>query len=143
MKGPNMNQIKLNNLDPVTKTHQRTEKDKFSTTKYIIKMKDMQRIEERIRYNKEGVLTEIHIQFSDETSRKPSEDNPDKIVTFRDEISYTYYSPRTWMSDNGNDSESVSWSTGWQSDLAGKLKEANIRQKALKYFAKRKAQLVK
>lgn len=136
------NQITLNDLEPVTKTHQRTDKDEHSTTKYIVRMKDMQRIEERIRYNKEGVLTEIYIQFSDETSRKPSSKNPEEIVTYRDEVTYTYYSPANWMSDNGKDSENVSWSTGWQSDMVGKTREAEIRSKALKYFAKRKAQLV-
>lgn len=138
-----MNQIKLNDKEPITKTISRTFKDEWSTTKTLIKMKDMQRIEERIQYNKEGDLTEINIQFSDETGREPSKQKPGEFVTYRDEISYTYRSPSNWMSGKGNDSENVSWSTGWQGDLAGKLKEAEIRQKALKYFAKRKAQLVK
>lgn len=135
---------KVNNLEPITRNYQRTDRETYGTTKHIVKMKGMQRIEERLQYNLEGELTDLHIEFSDETSRRPSKKDPNEIITYRDEIRMDWHKPYRF-SDKAEDEPNpvrVGWSTGWQDDLEGKMKEAEIRQRALKYFAKRKVQLL-
>lgn len=132
----------INNLVPMTKNFQRTDKTSYGVIKYTVKMKDMQRIEERVQYDLEGKLKEVYIQFSDETSRKPSSKNPEEVITYRDEITYNWSERNLYGEIEQEPYERVNWSTGWQEDMKGKMKEAEIRSKALKYFEKRKNQLL-
>lgn len=124
------------------KTQRRTEKHEYGgKTLYALKTQDTLEISERITYNREGKLTEIWIQYSDETSRGVSERTGKEIV-YRDEVSYSLQTTDHWMQEGREAYERTNWSTGWQDSLEGKMKEAEIRQKALKYFAKRKKQLL-
>lgn len=97
-------------------------------------------IDERVDYSSKGEILRIHIDYSDKSGEYKTRDG--KMSDHRDNVTYTYEPMGANFLRDEEEYERANWSTGWQSSLEGKMREAEIRSKALKYFAKRKAKLM-
>lgn len=120
-------------------TKQKRIHNDYGDTLNIQKIKGTQQIVERIQFSPEGKIREVWIEFSDESGRNIGNDGKEHV--FRDEITYQYELASDF-SLRRKDYERTNWSTGWGETLQEKQREAEIRNKALKYFEKRKKALL-